>query len=156
MKMKYRNILVLFLAAIVFFVGAGVTVVDLCCSRCIDQVMSMQLHTEDCSMTEMKTESPSCCSQKDHDMQHSTDAASCVSNGHADKCCEAKRVSMDLDRSVYQPNLLQSMVWTMVPAFISNYLLVSDNNELLVVGEARDPIPIPPRNYLSLIRVLII
>ncbi|WP_110309329.1 hypothetical protein [Dysgonomonas alginatilytica] len=149
--MKYRNILVLFLAAIVFFVGAGVTVVDLCCSGCIDKVMSMQLHAEACSMTEMKSESPSCCSQEDH----SEDVSLCVSS-HAEKCCEAKRVSMDLDRSVYQPNLLQSMVWTMVSAFISGYLPASDNNESLVVGEARDPVPIPPRNYLSMIRVLII
>lgn len=155
--MKYRNILILFLATIVFFVGAGITVVDLCCSGCIDKVMSMQLHSEDCSMDEMIAETPSCCSTEDHSMSHSEDVekAPCPSE-HADKCCEAKRVSMDLDRSVFQPNLLQSMVWTIVPSFISNVLLVSDNNESLIIGEARDPIPIPPRNYLSLIRVLII
>lgn len=155
MKVKYHNILVLFLATIVFFVGAGVTVVDLCCSGCIDKVMSMQLHASDCSMAEMKTESPSCCSEENHSIDHS-EAISPQTSSHADKCCEAKRISMDLDRSVYQPKLLHLMVWTMVPHFISNVLLVSDNNEPLIVGEARDPIPIPPRNYLSLIRVLII
>lgn len=154
MKVKYHKILILFLAAIVFFVGAGVTVVDLCCSGCIDKVMSMQLHQADCSMTEMKTASPSCCSEEGHIMDHSDDT-SCIS-GHTGKCCEAKRVSMDLDRSVYQPNLLHAMVWTLVPAFISNVLLVSDNNEPLLAGEARDPMPLPPRNYLTLIRVLII
>lgn len=155
MKVKYRNILVLFLAAIVFFVGAGVTVVDLCCSKCVDEVMSMNMHMDDCMKAEMKTESPACCSQEDHSMDHSENTSLCVS-GHTDKCCDAKRVSMDLDRLVHQPNLLHSMVWTSVPAFISNFLLVSDNNDFFVVGEARDPIPIPPRNYLSLIRVLII
>lgn len=155
MKVKYHNILVLFLATIVFFVGAGVTVVDLCCSGCIDKVMSMQLHSNDCSMEEMKAEAPSCCSQEDHSMSHSEDAVSCTSM-YTGKCCEAKRVSMDLDRSVFQPNLLQSMVWTLVPSFISQVLLVSDTNEPLFAGEARDPVPIPPRNYLSLIRVLII
>lgn len=151
MEMKYRNILVLFLAAIVFFVGAGVTVVDLCCSRCIDQVMSMNIHKDDCLKTEMKAQVPSCCSQSDH----SEDASLCVS-GHTDKCCEAKRVSIDINYTVKQANLLHSMVWTLVPSFISNFLLIADNNEHLLVAESRDPIPIPPRNYLSLIRVLII
>lgn len=155
MKVKYHNILVLFLAAIVFFVGAGVTIVDLCCSKCVDNVMSMRLHPDDCSMAEMKIETPSCCSLEDHSIDHSEDAALCAS-GHTGKCCEAKRVSIDLDRSVYLPNLLHTMVWTIVPAFISNFHLISDTNEPLIAGEARDPIPIPPRNYLSLIRVLII
>lgn len=155
MKVKYHKILVLFLAAIVFFVGAGVTVVDLCCSGCIDKVISMQLHATDCSMTEMKVESPSCCSEEAHIMDHSEDNSLCISE-HTGKCCEAKRVSIDLDRSVYQPNLLHSMVWTVIPAFISNVFFISDNDEPLLAGEARDPIPIPPRNYLTLIRVLII
>lgn len=151
MEMKYRNILVLFLAAIVFFVGAGVTVVDLCCSRCIEQVMSLSVHKGDCMKTEMKAEVPSCCSQN----SHSEDGSLCVSE-HTDKCCEAKRVSIDINYTVKQANLLHSMVWTLVPSFISNFLLIADNNEPLLIAEARDPIPIPPRNYLSLIRVLII
>lgn len=151
MKRKYRNILVLFLAAIVFFVGAGVTVVDLCCSKCVGQVMSMNIHMDDCMKAEMKTESPSCCSQENH----SEDASLCVS-GHTNKCCEAKRVSIDINHTVSQTSLLHLMVWTLVRSFICNSLLVSDNNESLLVAESRDPIPIPPRNYLSLIRVLII
>lgn len=151
MEMKYRNILVLFLAAIVFFVGAGVTVVDLCCSRCIEQVMSLNVHKGDCMKTEMKAEAPSCCSH----YNHSEDATLGVSE-HTDKCCEAKRVSIDINYTVKQANLLHSMVWTLVPSFISNFLLIADNNEPLLIAEARDPIPIPPRNYLSLIRVLII
>ncbi len=145
MKVRYRNILVSFLAAILFFVGAGVTVVDLCCSACVEDVKPMSPHPEGCSMKEIKTVPSTCCTQN-------TD---CVKE-HTGRCCVAKRISIDLDYSSSQPSLLQSIVWTIVPCFISCIHTSSHNNELLVVDETRDPIPIPPRNYLSLIRVLII
>lgn len=157
MKVKYHNILVLFLATIVFFVGAGVTVIDLCCSRCVDSVMSMTLHSSDCSMAEKMAKSPSCCRSGDHAMDYSEKTVSCEGeHTHTGKCCEARRVSIDLDHSVYQPNLLHTMVWTVIPSFISNALLASDTSTPLIIDEAQEPIPILPRNYLTLIRVLII
>lgn len=129
MEVKYRNILVLSLATIMFFVGVGVTVVDLCCSGC---------------------------SQEENISMNHPDGTPLCMNAHLSKCCEIKRISIDLDHSVYHPNLLYSMAWTMIPAFVFDHLLISDNKGLLVREEAQDPVPIPPRNYLSLIRVLII
>lgn len=155
MKKRVYNIVVLFLAVAIFFVGAGVTIVDLCCSRCADNFISMADTdiADDCMQSvETNKVMDDCCSMK----SHAVEDTGCDTH-HADKgdCCKKERVSIDLDNTIYKHNLSHALVWVAASLFHNSSLFLTIGEKYLQ-PDVVDQISIPPRDYLSLIRILII
>lgn len=155
MKQKTNHIILLFLATAIFFVGAGVTIVDLCCSACPDNLISLaEPEPKDVCIQHLKEvqKIDDCCSEKSHEM-----SVDCNTPEHhkGEQCCKKERVSIDLDNTIYKHKLSTSLVWTVVSLFYNNSLLLS-TDERYICPDVVDEISIPPRDYLSLIRILII
>ncbi|MDU1905141.1 MAG: hypothetical protein E6772_10185 [Dysgonomonas sp.] len=152
MKTKYRNILVLFLAVIVFFVGAGVTIVDLCCTNCVENVLAMNTHNSACGVLDTEIDKHSCCSNPDT----SNDVSPCTSQ-HEGECCGVERIDVDIDHRVFKPDLGDFAVSDFIHCFCCCFCHTHDIAENIVsLSPYSEAIPIPPREYLSLLRVLII
>lgn len=152
MKKEVKHIVILFLAATIFFVGAGVTIVDLCCSRCADSFMSMSESADDCMQhSDMMRMSDDCCAQKAHPKSTACDTH------HSDKsdCCKKERLSIDLNNTIYKHSLSDAMVWSLV-ALSNNSSLFLSSCDKYIQPDVVEQITIPPRDYLSLIRILII
>lgn len=152
MNKKVNHIVILFLAAIIFFVGAGVTIVNLCCSKCTDNLLTMSESAGDCMKhSDMMKMSGDCCAEKAH-----TENTSCDTH-HADKsdCCKKERLSIDLNNTIYKHSLSDAMVWVIV-ALSNNSSLFLSTCDNYVQPDVVEQITIPPRDYLSLIRILII
>lgn len=155
MKQQYNKILILFLSATIFFVGAGVTIVDLCCSNCLGDITAINNHKDmacsDDGVTDVETDH-SCCTRDETNKR----GANFADSAHTDKCCRAERLSADLDSRRHLPHInqvLDSLIfycYYVLPDQVSNI-----DRDILLTGYT-DIIPIPPRDYLSLIRVLII
>ncbi|MDH6354801.1 hypothetical protein M2132_001132 [Dysgonomonas sp. PH5-45] len=152
MKHFVNKIAVFLLAFLIFFVGTGVTVIDLCCQNCIEHTLSLS--------------DVSCCSQTQHSHSDATAAGhnhdsyqheDICSSPHEGECCVPERISFDIDHFFSKPQIVAPFVW------IANNLF---ENVTPVLNEAptdnvpilRDKIPIivHPRVYLSMIRILII
>jgi hypothetical protein len=150
MKQKYRNILVLFLAVIVFFVGAGVTIVDLCCANCVKNVLAMNTHNSACDVVDV--DKHSCCSNA----STSNGVSPCTSQ-HQGKCCGVERIDVDIDHRVFKPDLGDSMVSDFIHCYCCCFCHTHDITENITsLSPYSETVPIPPREYLSFLRVLII
>lgn len=153
-KLAYRIIL-LIAAVTVFFTGAGVTFVNYCCSGCtVEQTLVMTKVHSCCSQKTVAEKKPSCCSSHTQ-VTDQTDSGECSLSGKGH--CKASRLSADIDMSVFRPHVSSPFVW------ISDALPVLPVNMLSGQVETTDiytrfesPPDIPPREYLTLIRVLII
>jgi len=154
MKQKGRNIIILFLASIIFYVGAGVTVVDLCCSNCVENLLVIQKEKADCPMEQINTGEHSCCQEVDG----TEDGILPCTNPHEGKCCEAERISIDIDNRTYKPDVAgMNMNGMFLHCFCCCFCHTDNLQEIIADAEyIQDVSPLPPRDYLSLIRVLII
>lgn len=153
MKQKINHILLLFLATAIFFVGAGVTIVDLCCSACPDNLISLAEPKDACIQHLVEVQNvEDCCAGQSHKM-----SGDCNTQDHrkGEQCCKKERVSIDLDNTIHKHKLSTSLVWTVVSLFYNNSLLLS-TGESYICPDVVDEVSIPPRDYLSLIRILII
>lgn len=155
MKQKVRNIFILLMAVTVFFVGAGVTIVDLCCSNCVENLISIKKNANhncwDLAAISDKT-SHSCCQD---DAGSDSGMLPCT-NKHEGKCCDAERLSVDIDNRTFKPDLANSaLIWSTVHCQCCCFCHTSDIEQTSVYSYT-DDIPLPPREYLSLLRVLII
>ena len=155
MKQRIQNIFVLFMAVTVFFVGAGVTIVDLCCSNCIENLILMNKADGNChdlvAVADMK--SHSCCQD---DAGQDSNMLPCT-NKHEGKCCDAERISVDLDNRTFKPGIINTaLAWAVVHCQCCCYCHTSDIEQTAGYAEYSDNVPIPPREYLSMLRVLII
>lgn len=153
MKQKYRNILVAFLAVTVFFVGAGVTIVDLCCTNCVKNVLALNTHNSGCAVTDIDVVNEHfCCSNVDP----SNDVLPCTSQ-HEGQCCSVERIDVDIDNRVFKPNLGDTMAAAFVHCYCCCFCHTHDIGESITAsGYEAGTIHIPPREYLSFLRVLII
>lgn len=151
MKKYAQNLILLIAAVTVFFTGAGVTIVNYCCTSCSGQTLFMaEQHI--CYAEQQETENiNSCCAEKS---SHDTcDEYAYTKDTH----CTASRLSMDIDASSFRPQVAIPFVWisdvsvTMPLAILSEKTANSDDYTLF-----KSPPNILPREYLSLIRVLII
>ncbi|MDR1883587.1 MAG: hypothetical protein LBR26_12520 [Prevotella sp.] len=150
---KFGQRLVLFVvAATVFFTGAGVTIMNYCCASCSGQTLFMTEQHVCCARTIEVEESPDCCSHKKA-AHHDTCETSFANDTH----CTASRLSIDIDPSSFRPHVSTPFVWT------SNVALALASSILPEKGKYTDKWPhcesppeIPPREYLSLIRTLVI
>lgn len=155
MKQILQNILVVCLAVLVFFTGAGVTVVNLCCPDCFNNLISINNVNRECRHAPVTYEEQhSCCSSAEHSVeQENIFCFEKSDNG----CCEIERISIDIENRVYKP------VQDNISSLYSAFLLFASYIQTTVVTESiseyncyKDVIPILPRDYLSLIGVLII
>lgn len=158
MKQRLNKIVLIMLASIVFFVGAGVTVFDFCCSGCINDFISL----EDSSNSTMlcyesappSKESDSCCME----MQASDDTSACNADSEqkSDKHCSVERISTDIEHShIHTQQLTVPFVW-FVLAYKSAETKLANISSDKAEENYKLLIPKLPREYLSLIRVLII
>lgn len=159
MKKLINRIILIIAAVAVFFTGAGVTYIIACCSGCETEQMLVvtKAHTC-CSKKDATEETRSCCaSHSDHTQpsghSNTADCATHFDEGH----CQASRLSADIDLSVFRPQVSSPFVWISdaYPVLLTSVL--SDQvNDMDTYAQFESPPNIPPREYLSLIRVLII
>lgn len=156
MKQQLRRI-ILFIAAIsVFTTGMGVNLVQYCCSNCKSEANIFQQHfCADVADVELALEEETSCCGKGHVGQEASD---CDLDKIAEKCskCSVTRLSIDLDSSISKPNVfVQTVLLTDLP-ILTTSLLLDKKEYLLQFLTNPDPPKISPREYLSLIRILII
>lgn len=154
MKQPIQKILTLCFAALIFFVGAGFTVVDFCCSGCIEEQFFTQSHAGSCCQSadnQTKNDSHHCATDGVKHTEHSK-----CTNPHEGECCVSERVSFDLDNRISKIDLNNSFVSTFVHCYCCCFCHTEDITESFPGYNYLDTEPIPPRDYLSLIRVLII
>ena len=150
MKRFVHSILLLAIAVAVFFTGAGVTVVNYCCTTCSEQTFLMMDHQ--CgTQAHHSEESADCCSS------HNTPVCEAHTSGHdSDEHCSASRLSIDLDSSMSRPHVATPFVWISDASLFLIKLLPEDKVDTAYEEHIEAPPTLPPRSYLSLIRVLII
>lgn len=149
MKQFVRSFFLLAIAVAVFFTGAGVTIMNYCCNMCSEQTIFAMEHR--CGAEEHHGDkADDCCS--------SHEAACADHNDSNDKAdhCSASRLSIDLDASMSRPHVATPFVWLSDASLFSVQLLPSDTVEAEYKEHIEMPPTVPPRSYLSLIRVLII
>lgn len=155
MKQKIYNISLYLLVAVIFLGGSGFTVVNFCCSSCIESFFSDVSFEKTCAHQDEKLTQKSCCS----DLQQ---ASAIINNVFFDSdgniCCGAERVSFDIDLRFYKPDVSSHSLSMTIP-FTSGFLChinkpTIHNNRLSF--PLKDAIPINPREYLSIIRILTI
>lgn len=150
MKQKTRNIFIVFLSAMIFFVGTGVTVVDLCCMDCVSNLVQIN-KTNDDLCEKMIPETDSCCS---HELDFNSEYNFHQTN---DNCCNIERITVDISHNSSKSLVSSLFAW-------STNLLNNDNIDSQSIESFsknletnyQPPTSIPPRAYLSLIRILII
>lgn len=151
MKRIAHTIILLLLATVVFYTGAGVTVMKYCCSNCKASYSILgQKHT--CIHSEKSDESESCpmCNSVVGDADN---VLSYTSKGNG---CEAERISIDLDSHQFRAYVSVPFIWLSdieESSFGYNNESVK-SSDLLIYSEP--PPDISPRTYLSIIQVLII
>lgn len=155
MIQKVKNILILFTAVLVFFVGTGVTIIDLCCVNCVTNVINMKSRSSHCDIdadANTMSENHSCCSSS----TSPEDVLPCT-NQYDHDCCMAQRIDVDIEHKFFKPSISSPLLWCGISLCTDIFCLhsfsLSDNES---DKNYRIPTPIPPRDYLSLIRILII
>ncbi|MFT4221362.1 hypothetical protein [Dysgonomonas sp.] len=159
MKQLVTRIILVIAAVAVFFTGAGVTFIIYCCSGCeTEQMLVVTKPHTCCSQKTVAEGSHSCCASHTHHTQPSTqaDTDGCATHFDAGHC-QASRLSSDIDLSVFRPQVSSPFVWISdaYPVSLSN-VLSEQLNDTDTYAQFESPPNIPPRDYLSLIRVLII
>jgi hypothetical protein len=155
MKKFVQKFILLIAAATVFFTGAGVTIINYCCTSCSGQTLIM-------------TEKHVCCAQEQHIAEPATNCCPVqTETAQNDPCgnsvfsqdmhCTASRLSMDIDASSFRPLISVPFVWI---SGILPYIPVSASSDNATCADGyttfEPPPDIPPREYLSLISILII
>lgn len=155
MKKFGQSIIILIIAVTVFLTGAGVTIIDYCCSSCGGQTLFMtEQHIcciEDHAVVE--SESMTCCSIGKLSKDDACENMSFTKDSH----CTASRVSADIDVSSFRPHVVIPFVWVSAAFYASpTNALFQKLYNIDDFIDFKSPPDIPPREYLSLIRVLII
>lgn len=143
MKNTVTYLFIVFLAALVFYGGAGVNLITYCCGDCRTEGVTALLDNKCCEI---------------HEHQHCTDAAkhlsTCCHPGEEDGCCDVEYVSFDW-------NVFQGVGFDLQPAAIDLMSLAVSNLSLIPVPfvdesgdiEQDSPPGIYPDTYLSLLTV---
>lgn len=146
MKNTVTYLFIVFLAALVFYGGAGVNLITYCCGDCRTEGVTALLDNKCCEI---------------HEHQHCTDAAkhlsTCCHPGEEDSCCDVEYVSFDW-------NVFHGVGFDLQPAAIDLMSLAVSNLSLIPVPfvdesgdiEQDSPPGIYPDTYLSLLTVLLI
>ncbi|MDH6310802.1 hypothetical protein M2451_003582 [Dysgonomonas sp. PFB1-18] len=155
MKRFAQNIILVIAAATVFFTGAGVTIINYCCASCSGQTLIMaQQHTCCAISHEQHTDATApCCAATEAESHDSCETTAFSGETH----CQASRLSIDIDAASFRPHVATPVVWISDNSLILASALLPDTTEFADhYSLFKSPPDIPPREYLSLIRVLII
>lgn len=146
MKNTVTYLFIVFLAALVFYGGAGVNLITYCCGDCRTEGVTALLDNKCCEI---------------HEHEHCTDAArhlsACCHTDEEESCCDVEYVSFDWN--VFNGALLdlQPAVIDLMSFAVSNISLIPvpfvDRSEDI---EQDSPPGIYPDIYLSLLTVLLI
>ena len=108
---------------------------------------------EVCSSTGHSGKSMSCCSANKEVHKEYCGAKSETDNGH----CSASRLTIDIDGSTFRPHVVVPMMWISDTSLSQQITILSDIVEIADEYTLfKNPPDIPPREYLSMLRVLII
>lgn len=162
MKQFVYKILLLLLAISVFTTGMGANIVKYCCTDCQSNTILFSKH--DCEAVHHQQSTPgkkhdTCCVSMDNGVHQDNDVAkTCSHEVHSgdDAHCSISRVSIDLDSYQFKPQLSSPMVWVSDLAFLLTSVIPFEAECSNHCEHLLDPLVSPPREYLSLIRVLII
>ena len=130
---------------------AAVTIVNCQCIACDKQPVFMSVQQVCCSPTPQTEEVKGCCASQN--ACHNTDQT----EYSKDKHCAISRMAIDIDASSFRPHVSTPFVWITDAFFIQAVSILPDivehDDEYICF---KTPPDTPPREYLSLIRVLII
>ncbi|MBD8387989.1 hypothetical protein [Dysgonomonas sp. BGC7] len=153
---KFAQILILVILSVtVFFTGAGVTIINYCCSSCSEQTLFVTQHHVCCLQDSSTNDEDSCCDES----YKETVNKSCEHGQSYEKIdhCTASRLAIDIDSASFRPHVIAPFFWISDVQLIQSILLLSNKIEVSDNYALFDrPPEIPPREYLSMIRVLII
>lgn len=153
MKKFVHSLLLLAIAVAVFLTGAGVTIVNYCCSTCSEQTLLMTSGHTCCLMGQSnENDGHSCCSSANKEEGCESHSATHGEEEH----CSASRLSFDLDSSMFRPHVATPFVWISDASLFLSSLLTTDTFDTDYKEYIDTPPKLPPREYLSFIRVLII
>lgn len=153
MKETAKKIIILFVAATVFFTGMGVTIMEYCCSWCSEH-------------SDFLSKSHSCCSIHGKEnisffdqCSNSSEDPSFIhlpSSVDNDPHCKASRLSIDIDAFIFKPILSSIFVWVNENTILKHNTPSFSVDNRQEWGRLGPPILYSPRAYLSFIRILII
>jgi len=155
MKKIAIKIMLVCLSAVVFTTGMGTTVANFCCDDCLENFFSGQT----CKIHDtFVVAERSCCAKKTAKQDKNHEKCKNEATGNTDKdCCDAQRLSVDIDSFHFKPQIVNSYVW------ISNVIgeaaqsVVLDTYAFDFYPQIKAPPKIlSPRDYLSFIRILVI
>lgn len=149
-----QRIILLIVAVTVFFTGAGVTIINYCCTSCSGQTLFMTEKHQCCSASEHSHNGGSCCALPSEEIN----ANACEGMAYAnDTHCTTSRLSIDIDASSFRPQISIPFVWVsdaIVP--VLDVFVVDSGRAGDLLACFSPPPDITPREYLSFIQVLII
>ncbi|WP_163269865.1 hypothetical protein [Dysgonomonas sp. 511] len=148
MEKLIKKSIILVIAAAVFFTGAGITIMHYCCSSMSYRAVTViQQHT--CCAHTGNNAANSCCDESQKACAHDSDGAH--------KHCTSTRLSIDIDAASFRPHIALPFVWVLDVLPVFTQLLNCDLDSHIQHQQKENAPPnIPPREYLSIIRVLII
>jgi hypothetical protein len=148
MKKFGQTLILLIAAATVFFTGAGVTIMNYCCTTCSGQTLFMTEQHVCCAQARQVEDVSGCCSVK---------ATAHHNTFKSDTHCTASRLSIDIDASSFRPQVATPFIWISDASLAVTLSIFPEKVEYTdEYAQFESPPGIPPRDYLSLIRVLII
>ena len=145
MKQLLKYTLLTFLAALIFYGGAGVNLVSYCCSNCFNAGLQAVIASETCCTTH----------EQESATAGKTDYKTFIDKSHH---CGITRVEFEWTTSEDDGSLLIIPFVTDVLYDLSytSLLTESEASEPLFIDEADPPTVLPPRDYLSLLTTLLI
>ena len=151
MEKLIRKSIMLIIGAAVFFTGAGITIMHYCCSSMSSQAVTVIQQLTCCAHTN---------NNADKDAKSSCDEgheACAHDNDGAHKHCTSTRLSIDIDAASFRPHITLPFAWVLDVLPVFTQLLNCDLSSHIQHQQKENAPPnMPPREYLSIIRVLII
>ena len=181
MKKTFTNIVVVFMAVLVFYGGAGVNIISYCCNECRSAGIEALINDKCCEIHHHNHDDY----DKHNHSLHSHDAlassnSNCSHTAHTeDNCCEPGHIESHNSRSEHSSGDSCNMEridfdWSFqniaeltfelspdVYELFSNNIFISSSEQIPLIGEINTVLPngpplVLPRDYLSVLTILLI
>lgn len=145
MKKAVTYLFVVFLAALVFYGGAGVNLVTYCCGDCRTEGVTALLEDK-------------CCEIHEHEHPATAGTDACCHTESEDEGCDVERIYFDWNTIQSSLQNLQPVVIDLASSVFSNTLSFVPDPFAKIYKEAEkeDPPILCPQIYLSLLTTLLI
>ena len=177
MKQLLQRIVLLFVTIAVFTTGMGANIVNICCDSCGENHTLFSI--QKCCLSAGKATAfaaehqsaqqgckdddrhqpvhdQGCCDDADAHNEAAAGKSACDIHDAGHKHCSIERVSIDLNSQSYRPQIFAPIVWLSDASLFAQLTLARADERIAPTEGVVDPVSLPPRVYLSLIRVLII